>query len=190
MISADNTRIIVTLKHTVQTCLLGCLESLCDRKAVTSIFILLTCIVLRAHLEYLGVDGWIILKWIFKLWVGGLDWIDVNHGDKWSDRVRTVMNFLEPWIAVNFSTNSWATGFCRRTVLRGVNPLTLFSASSLQSSTICLLQYYMTPKLEYDILLWGKECDYTGWSKSLCAPDDCSTKERKNILNSFKHLLW
>jgi hypothetical protein len=31
---------------------------------------------------------------------------------------------------------------------------------------------------------------YTGWSKSLCAPDDYSTKTRKNILNSFNHLPW
>jgi hypothetical protein len=46
-------------------------------------------------LEDLGVDGWIILKWIFKLWVGVLDWIDVAQDrDKWSDRVKAAMNFL------------------------------------------------------------------------------------------------
>jgi hypothetical protein len=73
MISLDNTRIILTLKHTVQTYLLGCLESLCDGKPVASVFILLTCIILRTHFEDMGVDGWIILKWIFKLWVGGVD---------------------------------------------------------------------------------------------------------------------
>jgi hypothetical protein len=28
---------------------------------------------------------------------------------------------------------------------------------------------------------------YTRWLKSLCAPDDYSTKTRKNILNSFSH---
>jgi hypothetical protein len=32
-------------------------------------------------------------------------------------------------------------------------------------------------------------CYYNGWSKSLCAPDDYSTKQtHKNILNSFSGL--
>jgi hypothetical protein len=29
------------------------------------------------HLEDQGVDGRIILKWIFKKWDGGMDWIDM-----------------------------------------------------------------------------------------------------------------
>ena len=31
----------------------------------------------REHLENLWVDGRIILKYVFKIWGGGHDWIDV-----------------------------------------------------------------------------------------------------------------
>jgi hypothetical protein len=31
----------------------------------------------RDHLENLGVDGRIIIKWIFKKWDGDMDWIDL-----------------------------------------------------------------------------------------------------------------
>ena len=66
-----------------------------DGELVATIIILLSCIILRTHLEDLGVDGWIILKWIFKVWVGGVDWIDVaRDGDKWIDRLKAVRNFL------------------------------------------------------------------------------------------------
>jgi hypothetical protein len=66
-----------------------------DRKPVATTIILLSCITLITHLEDLGVDGWIILKWFFKLWVGGVDWIGVAQDrDKRSDRVKAVMNFL------------------------------------------------------------------------------------------------
>jgi hypothetical protein len=30
----------------------------------------------RDHLEDPGVDGRIILRWIFRKWYGGMDWID------------------------------------------------------------------------------------------------------------------
>ena len=36
------------------------------------------------HLEDLRVDRRIILKWIFKKWDGGLDWIEVAQDkDRW-----------------------------------------------------------------------------------------------------------
>jgi hypothetical protein len=36
------------------------------------------------HLEDPVVNGMIILKWIFKKWDGGMDWIDtVQDTDKW-----------------------------------------------------------------------------------------------------------
>ena len=31
----------------------------------------------RDHLEDLGVDGWIIFRWFFKEWNGGVDFIDL-----------------------------------------------------------------------------------------------------------------
>jgi hypothetical protein len=31
----------------------------------------------RDHLEDPGVDGMIILRWILRKWVGGMDWIDL-----------------------------------------------------------------------------------------------------------------
>jgi hypothetical protein len=36
------------------------------------------------HLEDPGVDGRKILKWIFKKWDGGMDWIDMaQYRDRW-----------------------------------------------------------------------------------------------------------
>jgi hypothetical protein len=33
----------------------------------------------RDYLEYSGVDGTIIIRWIFRKWDGGVDWIDLAH---------------------------------------------------------------------------------------------------------------
>ena len=45
-----------------------------------------------------GVDGRIILKWIFRKWgVGGMDWIVVAQDrDRWRVLVNTVMNIRVP----------------------------------------------------------------------------------------------
>ena len=50
----------------------------------------------REHLEVLGVDGRIILKWIFsKDWGGGMDWIALAHDtDRWWVLVNVVMNLI------------------------------------------------------------------------------------------------
>jgi hypothetical protein len=50
------------------------------------------------HLEDPGVDGRIILKWIFKKWDGGdMDWIDmIQDRDRWRALVSAVMNLRVP----------------------------------------------------------------------------------------------
>jgi hypothetical protein len=51
----------------------------------------------RDHLEDRGVDGRIILRWMFSKWDGGMDWIDVAHDrDRWRALVNAVMNLRAP----------------------------------------------------------------------------------------------
>jgi hypothetical protein len=46
------------------------------------------------NLEERGVDGRIILKWIFEKWGGGMDWIDLTQDRKrWWAVVNAVMSF-------------------------------------------------------------------------------------------------
>jgi hypothetical protein len=38
----------------------------------------------RGHVEEAGLDGSVILKWIFKKWDGGMDWFDLAQDrDRW-----------------------------------------------------------------------------------------------------------
>jgi hypothetical protein len=49
------------------------------------------------HLGHPGVDGRIILKWIFKKSDGGMDWIELAQDrDRWRAVVYAVMNFRVP----------------------------------------------------------------------------------------------
>jgi hypothetical protein len=49
------------------------------------------------HLEDPGVDGRIILKWVFQKWDGGMEWIDMAQDrDRWRAVVSAVMNLRVP----------------------------------------------------------------------------------------------
>jgi len=51
----------------------------------------------RDHLQDVGIDGGIILKWIFMKWHGVVDWIDVAHNrDRWRAVLNKVMNVRFP----------------------------------------------------------------------------------------------
>jgi hypothetical protein len=52
----------------------------------------------KNYLEDAGVDGRIILKWIFRKWDGrGMDWIDLaQNKDRWRDLVNVVLNLRGP----------------------------------------------------------------------------------------------
>jgi len=50
-------------------------------------------LMVRGHFENLSLDGRIILKWFFKTWDGGLDWIDLAQDwNEWRAIVNKVMN--------------------------------------------------------------------------------------------------
>jgi hypothetical protein len=49
------------------------------------------------HLGDPGVDGRIILKWIFRKLHWGMDWIDLaQYRDRWPALVNVVMNLRVP----------------------------------------------------------------------------------------------
>jgi hypothetical protein len=76
----------------------------------------------RDHLEDLGVDRTIVLKWIFKQWDGGVDWIDMAQDkDRWRGVVNAAVNLRVPQNAGNFLPSWGPVSFPRRTLLHGVS---------------------------------------------------------------------
>jgi len=60
----------------------------------------------RDHLEDPVVDGRVILRWIFRTWDGGMDWIDLAQDrDRWRGIVNAVMHLRVPQNAGNFLTS-------------------------------------------------------------------------------------
>jgi hypothetical protein len=51
----------------------------------------------RDHLEDPGVDGRIILRWIFRKWDMSIEWIELARDrDRWPALVSAVMDFRVP----------------------------------------------------------------------------------------------
>ena len=51
----------------------------------------------RDRLEDPGIDVRIILRWIFRKWVGGMNWIGLAQDrDRWRSLVNAVMNLRVP----------------------------------------------------------------------------------------------
>jgi len=52
----------------------------------------------RDHSHDPGVNGMMILRWIYRKWyVGGVDWIEVAQDrDRWQALVKAVMNLRVP----------------------------------------------------------------------------------------------
>jgi len=60
----------------------------------------------REHMEDPGVDANIKLRWIFRKWDGGVDWIDLAQDrDRWLVLGNAVMNLRFPQNSGNVLTS-------------------------------------------------------------------------------------
>jgi len=69
-----------------------------ERRGVYRVFLMGGNLRERDHLGGAGVNGRIILRWIFKKWdCGCMNWIDLARDrDRWRAFVNTVMNLRVP----------------------------------------------------------------------------------------------
>jgi len=73
------------------------------------------------HLEDPGIDGRIMLRWIFRRWDRGIDWIDLaQKRDRWQALVNAIMNLQVPSNGRNFWTSLEPISFSR-TMLHAVS---------------------------------------------------------------------
>ena len=57
----------------------------------------------REHLGNPGVEWRVILRWIFRKWDVGMDWIELAQDrDRWRARVNAVMKFRVPYNTASF----------------------------------------------------------------------------------------
>jgi hypothetical protein len=76
----------------------------------------------RDHLEESGVYGRILLRWIFRKWDGGIDWIDLAHvRDRWLALVNAVKSLRDPQNSGKFLASLEPVSFSRKTLLHGVS---------------------------------------------------------------------
>ena len=69
----------------------------------------------RGHLEYPDIDGRIILRWIIRKWVGGMDWIDLaQYREMWRALVNAVVKLRAPQSAENFRSSCQPASCCKK----------------------------------------------------------------------------
>jgi hypothetical protein len=76
----------------------------------------------RGHVEDVGIDGRVILKWILRKWDAGMDLSCVAQArNRWPAVVKAVMNLWIAQNAENIVSSCRTTSFSRRSLLHGVN---------------------------------------------------------------------
>ena len=103
------------------------------------------------HLQDSGVDGIVILKWIFEKWNGGMDLIDLAQDrDRWRSVVNAVMNI---WVLQNAGNFLLAQDLLASQEL--VNKLLAYSPHHLVSLIPVMRKSIRTDRLAANLLRWA-----------------------------------